>query len=80
MDRSDVECPNACWSMDFVVASLFDGRRFRSLTIVDNFSREYLAIEIEQSIKGQDVTAVIERLANKRGVPDRIQYDKRIHL
>ena len=44
MDRPKVECPNACWSMDFVSDSLFDGRRFRALTIVDNYSRECLAI------------------------------------
>ena len=75
MDRPDVECPNACWSMDFVVDSLYNGHRFRSLTIVDNFSRECLAIEADQSIKGQDVVAVIERLVKERGVPDRIQCD-----
>ncbi len=75
MDRPDVECPNTCWSMDFVVDSLFDGRRFRSLTIVDNFSRECLVIEAGQSIKGQDVAIVIEQLVKERGVPDRIQCD-----
>ena len=80
MDRPDVECPNACWSMDFVVDSLFDGRRFRALTIVDNFSRECLAIEAGQSIKGQDVVAVMERLVNKRGVPDRVQCDNVLSL
>ena len=75
MDRPKVECPNACWSMDFVSDSLFDGRRFRALTIVDNYSRECLAIEAGQSIKGQDVAAVIDRLVKERGIPDRIQCD-----
>ncbi len=76
MARPEVECPNACWSMDFVADSLFDGRRFRALTIVDNYSRECLAIEAGQSIKGQDVAAVMKRLVKERGVPDRIQCDK----
>jgi len=73
MDRPKIECPNACWSMDFVADSLFNGRRFRALTIVDNYSRECPAIEVGQSIKGHDVVAVMDRLVQDRGVPDRIQ-------
>ena len=80
MNRPKVECPNACWSMDFVSDSLFDGRRFRALTIVDNYSRECLAIEAGQSIKGQDVAAVMDRLVTERGVPDRIQCDNVLNL
>jgi len=75
MDRPTVECPNACWSMDFISDSLFDGRRFRALTIVDNYSRECLAIEAGQSIKGQDVAEVMDQLVREQGVPDRIQCD-----
>jgi len=75
MDRPTAECPNACWSMDFVCDSLFNGRRFRALTIVDNFSRECPAIEVGQSITGQNVVAVMDRLIQDRGVPDRIQCD-----
>lgn len=75
MDRPSVECPNACWSMDFVCDSLFNGRRFRALTIVDNYSRECPAIEVGQSIKGRDVVAVMDRLVQDRGVPDRSQCD-----
>ncbi len=37
---------NESWSMDFVTDSLFNGRRFRSLTVVDNYSRQCLAIEV----------------------------------
>jgi len=54
---------------------LFDGRRFRVLTIVDNFSRESLAIEPGQSLKGADVVAVIDRLVAERGAPERLQCD-----
>ena len=50
---------NQSWSMDFVTDSLFNGHRFRSLTIVDNFSRECMAIEIDQHIKGEDVVRVV---------------------
>jgi putative transposase len=80
MDRPEAALPNACWSMDFVTDSLFNGRRFRSLTIVDNFSRECLAIEAGQSITGQDVAAVMDRLVSERGVPDRIQCDNVLNL
>jgi len=75
MMRPQVERPNACWSMDFVADSLFNGRRFRSLTVVDNFSRECPAIEVGQSLTGAEVVAVVERLVKERGKPDRIQSD-----
>jgi putative transposase len=75
MARPEVERPNACWSMDFVADSLFDGRRFRALTVVDNYSRECLAIEAGQSMTGADVAEVIERLVKEKGAPDRIQCD-----
>ncbi len=75
MERPEVERPNACWSMDFVVDSFFNGHRFRALTIVDNYSRECLAIEAGQSMTGAEVAAVIERLVKERGAPDRIQCD-----
>jgi transposase InsO family protein len=39
-----------CWSMDFVADALFDGRRIRALTVVDNFTRESMAIEVGQGI------------------------------
>ena len=75
MDRPPVEHPNVCWRTDFVCDSLFNGRRFRALTIVENFSRECPAIEVGHSIKGEDVVAVMDRLVQERGVPERIQCD-----
>lgn len=56
--------------------SLFNGRRFRILTIVDNFSRECLAIHVDQSIRAEQVVAVVDalRLFAKRK-PQRIQVD-----
>jgi putative transposase len=68
--------PNQCWSMDFVMDALFDGRRFRALTVVDNFSRECLEIEVGQSLKAEDVVRVMERMKLLRGtVPNRIKVD-----
>lgn len=65
-----------CWSMDFVSDALFDGRKFRALTIVDNYSRECLAIVPGQSLKGVDVVQALEALRMYRGlVPVRIQTD-----
>ena len=48
--------------MDFVSDQMFDGRRFRALTIVDNFSRKCMAIHTDQYLKGPDVVNVLDRL------------------
>ncbi|HHW8755961.1 TPA: IS3 family transposase [Salmonella enterica] len=65
-----------CRSMDFVSDNLFNGRRFRALTVVDNFSRECLAIHAGKSLKGEDVVRIMEalRVPDKR-LPVRIQTD-----
>lgn len=64
------------WSMDFVSDSLFNGRRIRALTIVDNYSRECLAIHVGHSIKAEDVVSVMQALKRFVGrVPKRIQVD-----
>ena len=62
--------------MDFVADQLFDGRKIRALTVVDNFSRQCVAIHVGQSLKGTDVVAVMDRLrVENTGVPKRIQVD-----
>ena len=62
--------------MDFVSDALFDGRRFRCLTIVDNCSRECLAIVVGQSLRGIDVVEALEAIRKERGLlPQRIQTD-----
>ena len=66
-----------CWSMDFVSDNLFNGRRIRALTVVDNFSRACLAIYVDRSIKGSDVVNELERLRLFKGRrPQRIQVDQ----
>lgn len=73
--RQQAEMLNDSWSMDFASDSLFDGRRFRVLTIVDNFSRECLGFEAAQGIKGQQVVEVLNRLKHTRGIPRSIRVD-----
>ena len=66
---------NVSWSMDFVADGLIGGRRLRCLTIVDDCTREYLAIEVDTSITGLRVQGVLERLADSRGLPASITVD-----
>jgi len=66
---------NENWSMDFMADQLFSGRRFRLLTLVDNFSRESLAIEAGQRLTGDDVVRVLERVSAERGCPRSIRVD-----
>jgi len=62
--------------MDFVSDQLFDGRKFRALTIVDNFSRYCYAIRVGQSLKGINVGEVMDALKHQnKSVPKRIQVD-----
>jgi putative transposase len=76
LDRPDLTELYQCISMDFVSDALFDGRKFRTLTVVDNYSRECLAIRVGQSLKGSDVVAVLERLRAWYCIkPKRIQTD-----
>ena len=63
--------------MDFVADELADGRCFRALTVIDTFTRECLAIDIDQGLGGHDVVATLERLRFERGVPYRIYYDNK---
>ena len=69
------ERPNQKWSMDFVSDSAVTGRRFRALTIVDDYSRECPAIEVDASLGGVRVVGVLERLAETRWLPEVITVD-----
>ena len=63
------------WSMDFTVDTLADGRGFRTLNIVDDFTRECVAIEVDRSLPGLRVTRVLDRLAAATGLPQCIVVD-----
>jgi putative transposase len=67
--------PNQVWSMDFVADQLADGRRFRSLTVVDIYTRECLAIRSEPRLKGEDVVRALNRIKVSRGVPKMVHCD-----
>ena len=66
---------NDIWSMDFVADALFDGRRLRTLPVVDNYTSECLAIDVGQSLKGEDVVRALEQLRLTRGLPKTIKVD-----
>lgn len=76
MDRPKLSNIDQHWSMDSVAVNLFNGRRIRALTVVDNFSRECLEIHVDHAIKGQHVVSRVEwfRLFAGRK-PHRIQVD-----
>jgi putative transposase len=61
--------------MDFVSDALFDGRRLRALTVVDAFTREALAIDVDQGIRGEQVVEAMRRIAEIRGAPRTIRVD-----
>ena len=67
--------PNQHWAMDFVQDSLWSGRKFKILTIVDIFGKESLALEADFSINGLRVTRVLEWLIVTRGLPEAITID-----
>jgi putative transposase len=67
--------PNERWSMDFMGDTLANGRTFRTLNIVDDASRECLAIEVDTSLSGYRVTRVLDRIAATRPLPTMIVSD-----
>ena len=66
---------NENWSMDFVSDALFDGRRLRALAVLDNYTRECLAIEADKGIRGDREIEVLETIAAERGLPESIFCD-----
>ena len=67
--------PNEAWTLDFVADQLANGPRFRALIVVDVFTRESVAIEVRQSLRGEHVVTVLNRLKVCRGVPTRLFCD-----
>jgi putative transposase len=74
-ERDAAVMPNQRWLIDLVSDALFDGRRIRALTLVDNFTREALAIVVDGSIRVEHVVEAVERIASQRGPPQRIRAD-----
>ena len=67
--------PNQRWSMDFVSDRLVNGRWFRILTVVDQYTRECLCTFADHSQTGQKVVEQMKRLAAARGLPESITTD-----
>lgn len=75
MPLSVPEAANECWSADFMSDALWDGRRFRTFNVVDDFNREALQIEVDLSLPSQRVVRVLDRIAEWRGLPRRLRFD-----
>ncbi len=65
--------PNAHWSMDFMQDTLYHGKRFRTLNVLDEGVREALAIEVDTSLPAERVIRVLEQLKDSRPLPRQIR-------
>lgn len=68
-------CVNQIWSLDYMSDSLWDGRKFRVLNIMDDCSREVLAAEADTSLPALRLIRILEQLRETRGVPRAIRVD-----
>lgn len=71
---------NQRWSLDFVADTLTDGRRFRILCVIDDFSRECLATVADNSLSGERVARELDHIADRRGYPCMIVSDNGTEL
>lgn len=67
--------PNAIWAMDFPFDTTADSRTLKILNVIDEFTREALAIEVDRSITADSVVAVLDRVAIGRGAPTYVRFD-----
>ena len=72
--------PNQRWSLDFVSDALVDGRRFRILCVIDDFSRECLATVVDNSLSGVRVGRELDRITEARGRPCMVVSDNGTEL
>ena len=66
---------NEQWAMDFMQDTLRDGRRLRTLPILDTYTRECLRIEVDTSVGGRRVAAILNEIGFTRGWPENIVVD-----
>ena len=71
---------NQRWSLDFVSDTLVDGRRFRILCVIDDFSRECLATVVDNSLSGERVARELDAIAEQRGFPCMVVSDNGTEL
>jgi len=67
--------PNQEWALDFVSDAISNGRALRALTMVDSYTRECPAIEVDTGLSSRQVTRVLERVMEDRGKPETIRCD-----
>ncbi len=72
--------PNHRWSLDFVSDTLADGRRFRILCVIDDFSRECLAAVVDNSLSGERVVRELDAIAERRRYPLMVVSDNGTEL
>ena len=78
IDRPGARGPpvlNQTWALDFLADALYDRRRFRALTIIDEGNREGLAIDVGRSIPARRVTRVLDELIALHGRPTALRMD-----
>lgn len=75
MVRATASHPNESWSMDFMSDALYDGQKIKLLTLVDNFTRESLAIEVTWRLGGHGVVATLMQVVEEKGLPKSIRVD-----
>lgn len=71
---------NQRWSLDFVSDTLVDGRRFRILCVIDDYSRECLAVIVDNSLSGERVARELDAIAEHRGYPCMVVSDNGTEL
>jgi len=71
------DCPNHVWTYDFVFDFCEDGRALKLLTVVDELTRQSLAIEVDVRLCSRQVIAVLDRLASEYGRPEYLRSDNR---
>ena len=66
---------NGCWSVDFMGDALMHGQRFRTFNVLDDFSREVLAVEVDTNLPAARIIRVLDRIAAWRGYPTKMRID-----
>jgi len=69
------EAPNEVWSLDYLYDSLWDGRTFRLLNVIDDYNRQVLRIEADTCLPALRVIRVLEELEESRGLPAMLRVD-----
>lgn len=74
-DKRAATGPNDVWTWDFVHDRLTDGRSLKCLTLVDEYTRECLALDMSRSLKGKEVLDTLSQVISQRGAPKHIRSD-----